>query len=548
MKKIMKWLGIVVGMIILISIVGMITLMAVVNPNRFKPLIVQQVEKQTGRLFTIDGNVSWSFFPYFGVTVGRMVLNNPPGFSDAPFAEIKSAGISIQFIPLFQSHVQVNTIMLDGLTLHLIKNADGKMNWDLKRTNTRQPLPKTSQIVVKPEHQTKMTFAISAVDLTDATIHFDNKQTHQVVKIEQLNCHAKDIGLNQFFPVAIDFNFMHQDPAVSGKITLKSELQFNSDKEILTLKDLAISGLMKQAGEQIEPVIHLNVIIDSLHQTTIARGVMRISALRLTKFKADNVVIPIHFEDGIIDLNPVTANLYQGQLQANTKIDINKKEMPLQLQATLSHIQAEPLLQDLKGNQKIKISGSGDINLQITTRGTSAETILKNLNGSAKLRFSHGTLKGIDIGHYLEVAYQLAKRQSIASVNHDETAFGDLTATAVIRNGVVNNQDLFLDSPRFETKGKGDIDLIHQQLNYRLENSVKQSVGEKEDWQNLYGIAIPVLIKGNLANPEIRLDTGAIMRAVAMRELKNTKDQVIEKIKEKIPSEAVDALQHLLGN
>lgn len=46
-----------------IAVIGaVLVLVLLVNPNEFKPLITEQVEAQTGRQLTIDGDIEWRFF------------------------------------------------------------------------------------------------------------------------------------------------------------------------------------------------------------------------------------------------------------------------------------------------------------------------------------------------------------------------------------------------------------------------------------------------------------------------------------------------------
>ncbi|MGR5542938.1 AsmA family protein, partial [Vibrio campbellii] len=58
----MKKLFIALGVIVVVLIGAVVALVTLVNPNQFKPLIVEQVKKNTGYELVIDGDLSWEFF------------------------------------------------------------------------------------------------------------------------------------------------------------------------------------------------------------------------------------------------------------------------------------------------------------------------------------------------------------------------------------------------------------------------------------------------------------------------------------------------------
>jgi uridine kinase len=66
---------------IALVIVALLALILFVNPNQFKPMIVEQVQKNTGMTLAIEGDISWQFFPSLGFSVGKTELRNPEGFS-----------------------------------------------------------------------------------------------------------------------------------------------------------------------------------------------------------------------------------------------------------------------------------------------------------------------------------------------------------------------------------------------------------------------------------------------------------------------------------
>ncbi len=546
MKKILKFIGILLATLILLGILAIVCIVTFVSPSRFKPIITEQVLKYTGRQLTIDGDLSWSFFPYLGLKVEHLELSNPSGFQEKTFVEIDRATVGVKLLPIFYNRIESSGIVLSGMKLHLIKNADGKTNWTFQtatKTSTNQPAKKVI-----------FGLAISGLDISNANITWDDLQSKQSVNVDKFDLHTKNLSLLKPFPIEVRFDFATTNSVISGHAAFTSQIVLNLEHQVYSLRNMNFSAQVQQDGENIKLNGGSGDLNFSATPTSVSvEGKFKINAVQAKKIKLSNVNVPLRLQNGILNLSPVTANLYQGTLQSNAKINLNSAEPKFDLQGKLTNVQAEPLLQDLSsGKSKLKFSGTGNVDLQITTAGTSSDAMLKNLNGTSRINFYNGTLQGVDIGYLIDTASALANKQAPATQNTGKTEFGNLAATAVIRNGVISNNDLVMSSPRFDTKGSGTINLISQQINYLLKTSIKQaSAIEKNNLFNLYGLAIPIQISGDISDPRIRLDTDVLLKAAANQQIQKARERVQEKIQEKlqkqIPGDAGKLLQDLLN-
>ena len=91
MKALIRWLAIIIGGLILLSILLSVAVSILVDPNDYRAEIETAVADATGRTLTIDGELSLKTFPCCGVRLGSLSLSNPSGFPDKPFASIDSA-------------------------------------------------------------------------------------------------------------------------------------------------------------------------------------------------------------------------------------------------------------------------------------------------------------------------------------------------------------------------------------------------------------------------------------------------------------------------
>src|SRR4029077_6169219 len=101
-----------------------------VNPNDFKGRIEKAVKDQTGRELHLPGDIKLSVFPWIALELGPVSLSNPTGFPAGPFIQVKHLALHVRLLPLLHKELNIGSIDIDGLDLRLLKNAQGKGNWE----------------------------------------------------------------------------------------------------------------------------------------------------------------------------------------------------------------------------------------------------------------------------------------------------------------------------------------------------------------------------------------------------------------------------------
>jgi AsmA protein len=231
----------------------------------------------------------------------------------------------------------------------------------------------------------------------------------------------------------------------------------------------------------------------------------------------------------------LSAKLYQGVYSGNINIDARGKQPILSLDERLTGIQAGPLLKDLRGSAPM--TGRADLSARLTASGTDTKALQRSANGNTRFAFVDGTIKGIDLLNTLCKAFSglnmtslrkedlisgllqfAAPQPSATAESTNRTEFAALTGSLKIANGVAHNEDLSLKSPLLRINGRGDINLVTEQLDYvatvALVSSCQGQGGR--DFQELAGIPVPVRISGPLENPKYDPQIGAaVMEALS---------------------------------
>ncbi len=244
--KIAKWLLIIAGAIVLFLVAAAVILAVVVDPNAYKQRIAALVQQQTGRELNIPGDLQLSLFPWLGLQTGKVVLGNAPGFGTAPFASLDEADIKVRLAPLFRGQVEVGTVVLHGLDLHLTRNKNGRANWDDLIAGGGAAPPATGG--GQGGGKALGALAIGGVDLRGGHIDWDDRQTNQHLVLSNLTVESGALRLGAPFEVAVRTRFQSQAPALQGQLGLDSGLVLDPAAKVYSVRNLVFSAQASGAG------------------------------------------------------------------------------------------------------------------------------------------------------------------------------------------------------------------------------------------------------------------------------------------------------------
>ena len=256
--------------------------------------------------------------------------------------------------------------------------------------------------------------------------------------------------------------------------------------------------------------------------------------------KMTNVVIVLKGKDGLVQLAPLKADLYKGNINLKTTLDARSNTPKLKIINELKGVQIGDLLQDVSGSQEI--TGTANISANITTAGNDKDRLIKNSNGVVKLLVANGHVKKLDVINTLRKAEAMLKGRSVPTQAQEQnTKFSELKGTFNIKNGVVKNNDLSSKSPVMELTGAGYADLPKEYLDYTLKvkllNSLK--IDEKSQGTDYRGKEIPYTIKGKFSELKQEANISKVLEQQA-------KKKVEEKLNEKLEEKFGDKFKGLL--
>ena len=318
------------------------------------------------------------------------------------------------------------------------------------------------------------------------------------------------------------------DPAINFDVGMDK-----FDADLYMPKKSGDAGQKSQAGGGAEQPLDLSAL-----RTLNLDGNLRIGSLKVANIKSSQVRLGVKAHNGLLNLSPLSANLYQGNL--NGSLGINANNIPsFVIRQKLTAVDVAPLLKDAANLDLAE--GRGNIVLDLTTRGNTVSALKKALNGSASINLANGAIKGINLTKLVQGVQNISKdtrAQTLGVDKSEKTLFSEFKANFKVHNGVAHNDDLAVKSTVLRLSGNGDIDIGHDNLNY----NAKATLAKTE--QGRTG-TLPVNVSGPFDALKFKIDYGALFVDVAKQKLDEKKEKVKEDAKTKLQEELKKGLKGL---
>ncbi|WP_215404881.1 AsmA family protein [Vibrio gigantis] len=203
----MKKLLIFIAVPVFVVIAAILALVLLVNPNQFKPLIVEQAQKHTGLELVIEGDISWQFFPSIGFELGQTELRNPEGFTQPNLFKVDTVGVDVSVTPLFSNQLEIGNITLDGAEFYLETLKDGRKNIDAltQASASQESEPAAAdtnpESAPAPEEQSATeasgwTINLAGVTVSNALFEMDDKQAGSFTKLYDVSLNLSEFAVD----------------------------------------------------------------------------------------------------------------------------------------------------------------------------------------------------------------------------------------------------------------------------------------------------------------------------------------------------------------
>ncbi|CAH8219122.1 Cell envelope biogenesis protein AsmA [Vibrio aestuarianus] len=401
MKKLFLFIAIIIG--VLISAV--LALVLLVNPNQFKPLIVEQAKKQTGLDLVIEGNIGWSFFPSIGFELGRTELRNPQGFTTANLFKVEQVGIDISVMPLLDKQLEIGNISLNGAEFHLETLKDGRSNLDsltqpaasqtTQASSDEKPSPNAQNSDNSASPAQEWSINLAGISVENALLEIQDRKAGTHTKLYDVALNLSEFAVDQW--TSMTFAAKGKNNQQNFAATGRAEFKLAAGFKEYALKNIVLDTNFSDPSNQIDAAkVELATFeFDKANDLSFSvkgkAADLALDAQGSAQLTVDKAISLVKVDKLTLDANLEGASLPQNPMKVGLSSDISFDITKGYLNVLLNKLTANALSFDGDANvtladiPKIRFNlHSPNIDLDEFLGSTTAEPASKPVSGTTQ--------------------------------------------------------------------------------------------------------------------------------------------------------------------
>ncbi|MGZ8187764.1 MAG: AsmA family protein [Methylosarcina sp.] len=280
--------------------------------------------------------------------------------------------------------------------------------------------------------------------------------------------------------------------------------------------------------------------IDTLKKLNI-NGNLSLNKLKINDLTMQDIRLSINGKQGNITAKQAIQQFYQGSYSGDLSLSLRNEQSLLSINENIDRVQVEPLLKDFKG--KAQITGVVNASSQLQGQGRNAKELKSGLGGQFNFQFKEAAIKGFNLQKIIDSVKASQKGTSVVTPNeNDQTVFAEITGTAKLSEGLVQNNDLVANSSRFRIDGQGSVNLNTDSLDYKIITRLKKTPANPSETEQFHSTPVVLNIGGTFNKPVYTLDISALLTEKNKEKI----EKFLDKKKEKV-DKLLDKLDKKLG-
>ena len=589
MLKIVRNTILILLALVIVLMIALFVIANRIDPNDYKPQIVDQTKSATGLELRMDGDIAWKFFPSLAIQIADTEAHTEKSYAgDTRLAKISSIDVQVNLMPLLSGQVVVDKVLLDGVQLRLATDKKGHSNWkDIEAQDSHVTYEHSEY---EQESTGGSSFVLNNFQLNNIKLELIDQSTNteQSLAIETLT--AEGVNLNgKGFP--LDTKIIFEDKKQGQAFTLELASRMALDSQASRYELSEFNGSLDKSsfngnaqfefGKQTRVVAALNIDqinlndyidfsagaesgnassksgemgdlpLDILH--TLNTGInLTIGKLIADKTQLDTVKLAANIDNGRLDVKELSARVYNGSIVQSLQVDANHNPARWKAKQTLSDIDVSQLL--TSRDIDVSISGLASLNSSINTRGNALDSLQQNLSGKTSFNLTQGVYGDDNIELRICQAIALARNKALSKNWPAQTTLNNIEAQVQWNEGIGKITQINAGLPNASIKGDGSINLIKQALDLRLRANVSgdanQSLASHDPAcainERYRDIQWPIRCKASMDDSGCGVDNSRLDKLIADTAKAKAKEKLEEKIDEEIGKHLGDELSDAL--
>jgi len=510
MKRILKWIAIVIAVLIVIAL----ALPFLINVNTFRPQIESQLTQVLGRKVTV-GNLKLSILSG-SVGADDIAIADDPSFANTPFIRAKALNIGVELMPLiFSKQLHVTELSLTEPQVTLLRAPSGRWNYSTLGGNAASK-PATS-VTSSDANSFQQNLSVAKISIKDGRVSI--AETKAPVKphvYDNVNIEVKNFSFASQFPFTLSAKLpgggtLKLDGtagAINPDDTAQTPLQAKLEVKKL---DLGKSGFVDPSAG-IAGVADFDGTLISDGKVVQTSGTITADSLKLSpKGTPGKTPVRVRYATAY-ELQKQTGRLTQGDLSVDKAVaklggtyDLSGESPAVNMKLNADNMPVDDLVTMLPPMGVVLPSGSslkgGTLSADFTIVGPVERLVI---NGPVKL--VNTKLAGFDMGSKLSAISSLGGAKT-----GSDTTIQNFSSEVHVSPGGIQTQNVNLVVPSIGTvTGNGTIS-PQNALDYKMSVSLSGGLGGGLTAMAGGKGGVPFFIQGTASDPKFVPDVKGML-------------------------------------
>ena len=534
MSKVIKWLLTLTVTAITLLAVAIVYVAVVIDPNDFKTEIKSAAASQ-GVELSLDGDLSWQFFPQIGV-IAEQVEFAHSAIASGKIGELRLAVSwgELFTIDLSSSQLPVGSVEISDATILLAELAPNTFPMQLNRVNAvvknfsmagdRFPIKASAEVfsgivldleTVVALQVDSSSASVENIAVSDLRASIDGLTLSGQFSADNNFATAQGVLLSNRFDLRQLLNKFGKTfpqlkmPKMSANEALTSvswksnfnvnnsgfstiDTQLNIDNQPLTLNtkidhsinnlmlrvsadQFDLSGYMSTTPVSSQPNAALFAPLAVPFALWLGRSQMELSLdkLKFADFDADNIYINLFGNQKVLRLSSFNADIFSGQVNATGRVDMRQTLPSFDLQTSLTNIDLQSAL--VATADSSDITGLLSLEAKIQGAGNNIDEIILALRGDGQVTIADPSYAAINAEETFCNAAALFAGGSVRNDWAPGTQFETGTGTFTLGDGKLLIRDLTTATGNLSITSRGTVQLAQKRFNITANTRVNGS-------------------------------------------------------------------------
>lgn len=343
-----------------------------------------------------------------------------------------------------------------------------------------------------------------------------------------------------------DMQLSLDDTNMVGSLSLPMEsdgaLKFDFAVDSIVLDHYMAPSSEEDSASASDDDTNVEIPVDMIRALN-ANGKFTMDQATMSGIVFEQLELGLNSANGKLRLHPIAATMFDGAYKGDVRIDASGSEPVISVNENIVDVQMASLAKAMYGVDNI--SGTINGSFVLSGRGADLNAIRQDLDGNVSFALADGEWQGKDVWHELRTARAKLKQEAPPEPRlPPRTEFSNVSASGVVTDGVLQNQDFLAELPFLRLTGKGKVDFVQATLNYSMDARVIDSpefAGEVSaaELKDFTSAVIPLKISGPLASPSIVPDIDVLIRREVEKQIDKHKDELLDRLlgRDKEPAE-----------